>query len=278
MQLKRVKPNIPKESFLKKNWKFITGFGLIMSIVIGTPKILEMLKSKHDIEEDKNIAKGYLRPPEVKEVDLSYDTLESPPIFTKARIDTFPPVKGIKIKDDGTGSILVLIGHTAWSMSKDVLEKGVRVFSPKTIEECGQADLNLVLKNNRIYVSTEFRDLQKSNIVGKIVYNHWEIQLNNKSKYNNTDEKLEVFDLQGYVIFSISFSDKGQSNNGAVVLSGYFMSPSSVLIVNTDEKPKIYTSENIQEAHEKMVCITKDSSGAWRTEAEKRIAKIKSVY
>lgn len=229
--------------------------------------------------ENTNVDTGTLKPATVTSVDtLGYVELDTTPIFNKARRDTFPIVKGIKVKDTASDVMLIVVGHATWLLSKHILEKGIQVFDPKTSDQCYQTNLKLILKNPRIYVSAQFRDLRNNQLLGEMDYNHWTVYLKNLLDYNYMDDRLEVKDKQGYVVFSILFSDKGQSSNGAIAFSGYFINPSSILIVNTDPVPTFYTDKTLNEAFEKMKCIAKEPGSQWQIEAEKSIAKIKSVF
>jgi hypothetical protein len=268
-----------KKKWWQKTWVIVMGLILILSGLATIKPVRELFMSKHAIYEEENFDTGTIKPLEIKDVDLDYDTLEfgDRPIFNKARIDTFPIVKGVKIKEGGS-EVVILLGTGMWMLSKSILKKGIKIFNPITTDECAQTKLNLILKNDRIYASAEFRDLKNGQIVGTMDYNHWKVYLKNLLEYNFADDRLEVLDKQGYVIFSILFSDKGQASNGAIALSGYFMNPNSILIVNSDPIPKLYTQSETKEMLARKMCITKDTSGMWETEAEKVISKIKSVF
>lgn len=269
-----------KKKWWKTTWAFI-GYIILLLTGLSTLKpVKELFMSKHAIYQEENFATGTIKPALIKEVDLEYDTLElkDRPIFNKARRDTFPIVKGVKVKTEEGDMLHIAIGTGIWTIGKDVVKKGIKIFDPVTSNGCAQTKLHLILKDGRIYASAEFRDLKNGDIVGNMEYNYWKLYLPNLSDYDYEDDRLEVKDKQGYVIFSILFSDKGQAINGVIALSGYFMNPNSVLIVNSDPVPKFYDSSTREEMLSKKVCITKDSANYWKGQAEEYISKIVSVF
>lgn len=270
-----------KKKWWQKGWAIVMGIFLILGGLAGLKPVRELFMSKHAVYEQENFDTGTLKSLKIGDVSLDYDTLElqDRPIFNKARRDTLPLVKGIKIKDTSPGeNIKVLVGSGVWFLSKDILKKGIKIFDADTTSECSETKLNLILHDGRIYASAEFRDFKNEEIVGTMNYNYWKVYLKNLLTYRYDDYKLEVLDKQGYVIFSIAFHDNDVSPTGVVSVSGYFMNPQSVLIVNTGTRPSFFTSETQQQMLDLRKCITKDSGGTWRREAEKLISKIKTVF
>jgi hypothetical protein len=270
-----------KKKWWQKGWILLSGIVVILTGLSLIRPVRELFYNTHDIYEHDNFDAGTLNPIDIKNIDLAYDTLEmqNRPLFNRLITDTFPVVKGVKIKpSDKHAPVFIQVGSGMWVLYKSELQKGIRIFNPVTTDECSQTQLSIILYKDRIYASAEFRDLKTGQIVGIMDYNHWKVYLKNLLDYRYSDDKLEVLDKQGYVIFSILFSDKGQASNGGLSISGYFMNPNSVLIVNTDSIPTIYTDATTKEARSRRICITKDSNGKWQLEAEKMISKIQSVY
>ena len=274
-----------KKKWWQTVWAVIGAIILVLGGLATISPVKELFMSRHAKYEDENFDSGILnsvtlKPLNIKNIFLKYDTLEvgNRPVFNSIKIDTFPNIKGVKIKHGRGGQVFIILGTGVWMLGESELQKGIKIYNPVTTDECSKAQVSLILNNGRLYASAEFRDLKNGQIVGIMNYNHWKVYLKNLFDYRYADDRLEVLDKQGYVIFSILFSDKGQSSNGAVSISGYFMNPNSVLIVNTDPIPKVYTESTIKEALARRVCITKDSTGRWELEAEKVISKIKSVF
>ncbi len=61
----------------------------------------------------------------------------------------------------------------------------------------------MAVKDNRMYVSIEFKDLLKEETVGVIEYNHWKLYKYNLLDFHNDDNRLEVIDKQNNIVFSI---------------------------------------------------------------------------
>src|SRR5687768_14839386 len=105
----------------KKKWWQTGGavFAFVVAILtlitLLTP-VKEFFMSKRAIYEEKNFDSGTIKPLSIRNIDLDYDTLElkDRPIFNKARRDNFPPVKGVKVKEDGGNMIVIIVGTGQW--------------------------------------------------------------------------------------------------------------------------------------------------------------------
>ena len=129
----------------------------------------------------------------------------------------------------------------------------------------------MAAKDDRLYVSAKFIALSDENEIGEMEFNHWKIYNGTYSDYDYDDDKFEVKDKQGHIVFSISYStDKMQS---FVSISGYFVSPKSVIVLISKDAFTIHTSGDVR-PHD---CIQKSDSN-WKVNAEIEIAKIKSAF
>ena len=93
-------------------------------------------------------------------------------------------------------------------------------------------------------------------------FNHWKIYREGFLDYTPGEDRFEVKDKQGNIVFSIAnISSEGKV---LIAISGYFNSPNSVLVYDNIS----FSLEN---------CIQKSDSN-WLRKAEIRVSKIKSVF
>lgn len=149
-------------------------------------------------------------------------------------------------------------------VSRSQLRKGYEVaIPPNSNFSCGS--IKFGLKDDRVYVSTEFKDLQKEETIGIIEFNHWKVWKRNRLFYYDDENRLEVRDLQNLKVFSIKYEFDGVLQE--IFVSGYFIQPENVAILafNKDTTKMIQT------------CIQK-SDLAWKTKTWKLAEKIETVF
>ncbi len=178
------------------------------------------------------------------------------------KIDTgnhlYPNIRGILIPNvERLPEIEIRMGAMIIQLPVNFFRVGVNILglSPYTI--CADRELVLGVKDNRLYVSTEFKDLQKEEVIGNIEFNHWKLYKPNFLDFRNDDHKLEVRDKQGYIVFSIHFAAPNK-----LIVQGYFIGANAIATVN-----------NITDAF----CYDK-SNPHWRDSAINRISKMKSIF
>lgn len=176
--------------------------------------------------------------------------------------------------------------------SLDDLQKGIKLFST-SLSGCTDTNLTIGVKDERLYVSTVFKDIEKEETVGSIEFNHWKLFKPNLLDFRNGEQKLEVKDKQNRIVFSVRFS----KDVDAVFISGYFISSKSILILSSPVERTIYdttvianfmseagitkTDDNSGPIHlanfKKTICISKTDIN-WKQNAVEYIEQLTSVF
>ena len=65
-------------------------------------------------------------------------------------------------------------------------------------------DLRFLLKGNRLYVSTTFKDIDDK-YVGKLSFTEWELKSSKISNYHDGDDNMEIIDENNYVLFNMQY-------------------------------------------------------------------------
>ena len=134
------------------------------------------------------------------------------------------------------------------------LYTGVNLFAP-LFTGCTDSKLILGLKDSRIYVSVEFKDLKKEETIGIIEFNHWKLYKENTFDFDNTDEKLQVKDKQNNIVFSIEYDTK-PGDDPQININGYFINPKAVLVVSENGTGEADSKGNVQVEMNKFISKT----------------------
>lgn len=189
-----------------------------------------------------------------------FRVLPRPPIFHPDKDNEgLQKIEGIILKSNDP-IVTLMFGNSALMTDKGMLERGMEIFVPlKPGASC--YSILMGVKNNRLYTSVKFSDLDKLQQVGEINYNHWKIYTEKMLWYYSDSKTLEVQDKQGYVIFSLKYGEEFKAN--IVTISGYFINPESITILayNKDQAKRIDT------------CISR-SLPDWKLLSEKLIYRI----
>jgi hypothetical protein len=265
---KKVKKTIPRKySFMvlfNKSWKVILGIGVLCGIFASLPTIKEIFLTQHEKHIKAHFYEGDIQAPIFKEnIKANYSLSESIPNFTIPKvIDNYPLIKGIPIKKQSYTFVFVS-GYIFTCFEQD-LHNGIDIFNP-LFTPCSSSHLFLAVKDNRLYVSVEFKDLEKEETIGIIEFNHWKLYKENVLDYNDKDPtKLEVKDKQNNIVFSLKYSD----DTNMVWISGYFIGSKSIIVMPNDP----YKSKSIN-----PYCVLKADSN-WKKKALEEITLIKSIY
>jgi len=197
--------------------------------------------------------------------------IHSPKISNEAQLESVPQfydnpyannnliARGIYVNNLSKREVLkIVIGHLEVDIPILDLYKGINLWT-YAFGFCGNdGALWLIAREDRLYASAKFMDLQGGFKIGEIEYNHWKLFDGKYLDYFCDNENFEVQDHQGYIPFTMSFSENAKS--AFVLISGYIISPTNVLVLNGDN----------------MSCIPKLRKN-WKEEAEIEINKIKSV-
>lgn len=269
--------------FVGKKWKVVLGVGAIIGILANIGKIAEYFKSKKDTFEENHIAKGRINAHEIsQDYQMESDTFETETIFTRARTGNFPPVNGIRLidKESSNHEIMFMAGSGMWRVPHGRLKKGITFTNLVNSTDCNTSKIKLVARNNRLYVSAEFRDLQNNVLVGKMDFNRWEVYLDNLLDYKYDDDRIEVRDKQGYIIFAVGLFQENQGPNGGIVIRGYFQNPKTIMMMNNSKTIEVMLKGpdgRLIPSAEYYKCISKEDP-AWKSKSEEYIDKIESVF
>jgi hypothetical protein len=270
------------KKFLIKAGKIIGGISLAIGLLVGVTKLWDWVypkKEKVIIEKtarqkfNEDYIDSSLNPPLLYSNSDSnfYSFLEYPPIFSTPINDNNPFIKGIKIKDTGELSLFsIIIGSKVIIMPVGNLYAGIKMAIPSNAK-CYHSFISFGIKNDRMYVSVEFKDILKEETIGYIEYNHWRLYKPNLFDFKNTDEKLEVIDRQHNIVFSIKYTSDPTLKN-VVVVSGYFINQYSIVILSN----KAIQDYNGIPRPGFDTCI--DKSGNWKQKASVLISDIKTIF
>lgn len=222
----------------KKFYKLILLLGAIFTVWIGLDFACNKMKSQKELDREAKLPQGEFILPQMK-IDSNDDnqnfelpqTLISPGIVDKADSDSFPHIRGILVHNYKQKKHLrIIFGDTVYYADAKKLQTGITISAGGA---CGEHAIRLGLYNDRIYISTEFKDLMNGNFVGEINYNKWKLFKENFLDYDNSDESLVVFDKRNNIIFDMICFDQ-IDDDIILAIRGYFMSPFGVMVVNTD--------------------------------------------
>ncbi len=253
-----------------KKWKIFIGCVTLVSFCILLYN--NFFKSQKKKFNEDNTYSGEIESPKVSE----YTILEKTPSFKiDPPFDTLPLIKGIHIKDLKNYPILpIQIGGHVLMVPTINLFRGIDVLNP-TFNGCTNYGLELIAKDDRLYVSAKFIDLQTENEIGQIYFNHWTLYKSTFLDYHDEDpegKKFEVIDKQGNIVFQISFNS--DNNFPWVTIAGYFISPTNVLVLNNLE---LFSVNHHHINDHNNQCISKNDSN-WKTEVLIETAKIKTIF
>lgn len=161
-------------------------------------QIFDLFKSKEEIIEDENFITGMFLP----EYKLN-------------------PSKGIDL----------YVGTNIESIQYNRLKEGYE-FKPnayKMSDDKSTFNIKIKLINNRLFISKEFKDIQKEEYVGRLNYDHWEFFIPNYLRFKQTDSSFEVKDRGNNIMFSSLLS-----KDGVLMLQGYSVNDTSYTVISGD--------------------------------------------
>jgi hypothetical protein len=244
-------------------WTITTGIIAIVSLITYRNDIKKLFQSPKEKFEEEKTVQGDLIASDSK--SKGYKILEIPPIFSTEAMKnhSYPPVKGIIVPDlKPGGQVYLLVGRMMYIISAEYFYKGIAIVNP--FNNCGYIKLELAAREDRLFISTEFRDLEKEEIMGIIEFNRWKLFKENILTFNNDDDRLEVRDKQNRIAFSIKF---GETFRQIVVINGYLIGDSSAMVMRADPGDPPDT----------IVCFQKADSN-WRNKVKAEANLIKSIF
>jgi hypothetical protein len=269
---------------ISRTGKVLGGISLLIGIITGIIKIKDAFYppvQKPIIEKtarekfDQDYIDSSLNPPKIYN-EPNFSILEHPPVFTTAaKYDSSPTIKGIKLLGDASLLYVIFnLGTTLEMIPIQSLDSGVRLRIPALYKGCNPSYISFVIKDNRLYVSAEFKDLLKEETIGIIEYNHWRLYKSNLFDFHNTDDKLEVIDKQNNIVFSIKF-EIGPANFNSVNISGYFINPYSIAILSYKDPIYLKSGQIIRGGLD--TCIDKATDN-WKQKSAVLISDIKTIF
>jgi hypothetical protein len=189
---------------IKLHWKrFVAGFGVIM-LFVGAyftfkNDIRKSFESEHETYERESFIKGIFIPDAINHVDsfitIAYGTNQN------------------------------------FQFPKQFMKEGV-LFNPNFFgckrDSTTPFNLRLLLRDNRLYIATTFKDIQKNEVVGVIEYESWKLKKDNLFDFIETDRSLRVIDRGGNVIFSLQYVFPNK-----LLLHGYSISEKCIFVLGT---------------------------------------------
>ncbi len=274
------KPESKFAKFLTKIWKTALIIFAIMAAVTSIIAIKnEWFKSDKEKADEQTIYQGKLNPPEFSQPNhptLSQKDepreffIDSASFYRNNSNDKYPKVLGINLKDaTSQSSIYIKFGGNIFNIPTQLFYRGVNVLNPSMYSIrnyfCNGGSLILGIKNNRMYVSTEFKALQNEQTMGIIEFNHWKVYKENALEYPlQNDTMFEVRDKQNKIAFAIKYGriDNHDENQNGVTINGYFINDSCIIISDRSNT---------------ILSIPKTEKD-WKLQASDPISKIESIF
>lgn len=232
-------------------WKVVVGVGVIVSIVTGYFSLRTETKSQREKFDEEKFVDGYIEPLKLSTDTASFEnshTLSTTPVIDSLKrgkaIPNIDTLKGIYIKDFYSKNIYFQIGGRGVLTNPLYFKNGWDGFS--ALKKKISTTLMFIVKDDKLYVSAEFKDLQKEETIGIIEYNHWKLRRENMFDWKDTDSSLTVWDKQHNVVLSIMYLTRTKKNTERVIVKGYFIAPEAIVILNDNPylQNVYYKSEN----------------------------------
>lgn len=226
---KRIKPKNKEEETQRKEAKRKFIIELIIGFIIMTVSIIEIVytKDKSDFEEGELTPLKLLPSNIQNKIDSS---AEQPPVFsTKPIKDDYHKITGLLLPDSGKKyGYNVYVGANMYAHSYEGLQKAVPIKSNNGSNNLPvETIFYLIIHNDRLYISAQFKDIKSGEYIGSINYNHWEVYKPNLLRFRNDDYKLEVRDKDNHIVCAICTKC---SNTQTIDIGGYFLGLKTIYI------------------------------------------------
>jgi hypothetical protein len=147
--------------------------------------------------------------------------------------------------------ILLQFGNIESSVSLENLRRGIGM-SPMSLTNCekiknGKDPINffIFLEMDRLYVTTNFRELANDEIIGTVNKKHLKVLSGNLFAFSSEDNFFEVLDGQENVVFNMRFTKPD-----LLVIQGYFISADCIYVAAEN---KIYSDHKVGNYIEKAL-------------------------
>ena len=249
--------NIP---VFNKGYQIFVGITVFIAFIVWLNGFLKSDKEKFD---EENIEVGTINSSGIS----NYSILDTVPNSSK-QLGLFKELLGIKVKKNKFVTIQAG-GHLFIGHATD-LQRGIDLFHP-IFNGCTNQELKLMVKGDRLYVSAKFFDLETENEIGEIKWNQWVLYKSNMLDYQQSDNKFEVKDKHGNIVFSVFFAEHGLP---MLTIAGYFVDNNTVLILNNLE---LFSPDNHYVNDHDNECQPKYAPN-WKTNCQIKMSKIQSVF
>ncbi len=278
-------PQTRYERLIKKlAWWFGGGLVAILTIPIAVRQLQQHFEKPHDRFLRENTDTGRLHSPRISESRGTADEDLAATASTKAVVDSvadmqtdtmrLPKIEGILIRNADSDKVLTFVlGNGLQTYTMTELRKGVEILGQSST--CKVPKLFLKLIADRLFVSTTFRDLNTRQTIGVIEYNKWTLYRGRFDDWKDTATKLEVYDTQHNIVFSIEFREYRPDGfrSPIVAIGGYFLGADAVVVhpnAPFRETGGIYYDRP-------SGCFSLNDSG-WREKAQTSIDKMTTVF
>ena len=250
-------------------WKIVGGISLLLGLFFTVIQLWDRLSPTQNKEtikekyEKENFDTGTLTGPRIITFK-NYIPERYSIVNNNLIVDTFPEIKGILVKDISKDGLTINFGLSSVDFPASLCYEGVDVFSISLIKylTCELPKLFIGVKGDRLYASVKFNDLQTGQNIGIIEFNHWRLFLPNLLSYNYDDERLEVKDKQGNIVFSIKYEESKNGEKPSISLKGYLFTLNSITVFTDGSQ---------------MSCISTDDKD-WKKRALESMNNIKSIF
>jgi hypothetical protein len=241
----------------------LTFLGIIVGVLGGWKEASRLFKTPSQIFKEDHAPSGELRAPKIHK-DNPPETESSPTLHSDTHPDHYPVIKGIYIKDlIKRNAVMIYAGDFMAMIGADQLFSGETLSS--LAKTCPGHNLSFLAKDDRVYISTEFKDLEKEETMGIIEYNHWTVFNDNLLFFYNDDTALEVRDKKNRVTFSIRLVDG--PDHPTIYISGYLIGDSSVMTMVSNSGQNTTNNK----------CILK-SDPKWKEKVNTEAVQIKPFF
>jgi hypothetical protein len=249
-------------------WSIFAGLCLIAATWVAVhPYWRDVSKTEKEKFDDQTKEVGKIKSPVYEE----YRVLEQKPVFKSNPItDSFPTLDGVSFKDTAAPVIPVQIGGKVYLVKPLIFFQGIEFTE---IQPCDSVNsrLQLFAKDGRLYVSAKFIDLKTDELIGDMAFNRWTLYKGAFKDYHPGEDRFEVIDHQGNIVFSIQF--KFYNRQPWVLIGGYFVTPRAVTVMNNSVVSKGGNSFGGVTNQ----CFSKSESD-WQNKALTEILKIKTLF
>ncbi len=128
---------------------------------------------------------------------------------------------------DDSSYLYISIGGNLQGIQVAALKEEIE-FNPPFLRLDGQNpifDLRLRLMNNRLFIKTIFKDVQREEVVGIIDFDKWSLVSDNVLNWFSTDSTFEVLDRGNNVIFGMAYKPPN-----VIYLKGYYVVPKFICV------------------------------------------------